>query len=380
MASQTSLSGINASGRIAGGHSYSVGFSQYYYSFVYNGNTFTTVAGPNSGAGATGINDAGQVVGLFSDSTGTHGFLNTNGALTTINDPDATVSNGTSATEALGLNNAGQIVGIFFSAGSWNGFLDTNGTFTTINDPLANLAAGGTWATGINNNSQIVGYYFDATETRYGFVDTGGTFTTISDPSAAVGTSGSGTIANGINDAGAIVGSYFDASGGQHGFVDINGVFTTIDIPGATATTAAGINSSGVIVGTWYGSDNLGHGFEATPITPVAPPTIPRRSMDLIPEAPSFLHLILVFSPERASPRRAVRRRSSIWSSGTPCARDSPVRRRSVGLVIVGSIAVSTPNRKWSGRYGCAPARLVMNCLVETSFCHPIMPCLSTRC
>ena len=279
MVSQTSFSGINASGRIVGGHSYTIGSvapNQYAYTFVYAGGIFTNVADPNSGAGVTGINEAGQVVGLFSDSTGTHGFLNTGGTLTTVDDPDATVSNGTSATEAYGINNAGQIVGIFLGPGYWNGFLDTNGTFTTITDPSAyfnpgpggGFTGGGTFATGINNNGQIVGYYFDVTGTRFGYVDTSGTFTMIGDPLAAVGTFGSGTVANGINDAGDVVGSYFDASGGQHGFVDTDGVYTTIDVPGAIATTAAGINGSGVIVGTWYGSNNLGHGFEATPIAP----------------------------------------------------------------------------------------------------------------
>src|SRR3954463_15670755 len=38
---------------------------------------------------AQGINDAGQIVGLFSDSMGGHGFLDTAGTFTTIDVPSA---------------------------------------------------------------------------------------------------------------------------------------------------------------------------------------------------------------------------------------------------------------------------------------------------
>ena len=34
-----------------------------------------------------GINDAGEVVGTYTDATGAHGFLYNNGTYTTLNDP-----------------------------------------------------------------------------------------------------------------------------------------------------------------------------------------------------------------------------------------------------------------------------------------------------
>ena len=40
--------------------------------------------------------------------------------------------------------------------GGEHGFLDTNGAFTTLDDPNATT---GTWLTGINNSGQILGDY-----------------------------------------------------------------------------------------------------------------------------------------------------------------------------------------------------------------------------
>src|SRR3954452_18102767 len=57
---------------------------------------------------ASGINDAGQIVGSFADGRErSHGFLYTSGGFTHIDPP------GTSGTSAYGINDAGQIVGFF---------------------------------------------------------------------------------------------------------------------------------------------------------------------------------------------------------------------------------------------------------------------------
>jgi probable HAF family extracellular repeat protein len=69
---------------------------------------------------AFGINDSGQIVGLFLDGTGPHGFLYTAGIFTTIDNPSAT-----SDTVAFGINNSGQIVGAFSDGTGTHGFLAT---------------------------------------------------------------------------------------------------------------------------------------------------------------------------------------------------------------------------------------------------------------
>jgi probable HAF family extracellular repeat protein len=79
--------------------------------------TFTSINVPGStSTNAFGINNTGQIVGAYTDSTGTHGFLDTNGVFTTL------------PFVPTGINNVGQIVGL-----SSNGvILDTNGTITNI--------------------------------------------------------------------------------------------------------------------------------------------------------------------------------------------------------------------------------------------------------
>ena len=56
--------------------------------------------------GATGINDAGQIVGSYYDTShNIHGFLKSGGSFTRIDVPGATY------TYSSGINNAGHIVG-----------------------------------------------------------------------------------------------------------------------------------------------------------------------------------------------------------------------------------------------------------------------------
>ncbi len=96
---------------------------------------------------ANGINNAGDIVGYFQDSSGVvHGFLYNGTTYTTLDDPYASGS-----TEALGINNNGEIVGIFTdSSGRVDGFLYNinTGAWTTLDDPLG---INGTYVEGIND-------------------------------------------------------------------------------------------------------------------------------------------------------------------------------------------------------------------------------------
>jgi probable HAF family extracellular repeat protein len=94
--------------------------------------TFTTIDVPGANfTQAFGINDAGQIVGTFGSSTGTHGFLDTGGSFTQLDVPGAIL------TGASGINDAGQIVGSFASSMGGHGFLDTGGNFTQLDVPGA---------------------------------------------------------------------------------------------------------------------------------------------------------------------------------------------------------------------------------------------------
>jgi probable HAF family extracellular repeat protein len=95
----------------------------------------------------SGINNAGQIVGLRENNPG---FLLSNGTYTTMNVP------GSVLTAPIGINNAGQIVGDYFSADlKGHGFLYSNGTYTPLDFPGAVLTTVG----GINDFGQIVGDY-----------------------------------------------------------------------------------------------------------------------------------------------------------------------------------------------------------------------------
>jgi probable HAF family extracellular repeat protein len=73
--------------------------------------TFTTLDDPSGGTEAYGINDFGQIVGLYFDASNhAHGFLYTGGTFTTLDDPSAT------STLAQGINDNGQIVGLYVDA------------------------------------------------------------------------------------------------------------------------------------------------------------------------------------------------------------------------------------------------------------------------
>jgi len=71
--------------------------------------TFTTIDVPSAGTtDAHGVNNAHEIVGIITDSTGIHGFLDTAGNFTTIDFPGIPGN-----TAAFGINSAGQIVGSF---------------------------------------------------------------------------------------------------------------------------------------------------------------------------------------------------------------------------------------------------------------------------
>jgi probable HAF family extracellular repeat protein len=193
----TTAYGINNAGQIVG--SYQEGHT-FISGFLYSGGAYTDIYDPLDIGGTTSGNDFSQ--GIIS-----HGFLYNAGTYITLDDPLATLG-----TVASGINDAGQIVGTYKDATFSHGFLYSAGTYTTLDDPLATA---GTSASGINDAGQIVGSYTDGTGT-HSFLYSAGTYTTLDDPMAS--SAAGGTSASGINDAGQIVGYYGDPTG-NHGFL-----------------------------------------------------------------------------------------------------------------------------------------------------------------
>lgn len=251
---------------------------------------YTTANGSISGTLASGINASGEIVGYYYDSAGTHGFTETPGGgygdgtnsygfvytpgagFQTIIDPSATGTG--SSTFASGISDAGQIIGNYSVSTDFNqhGFIDTpeaGGTsfFAGLADPST---TGSTIAKGINTSGEVVGYTSSKGVQTSFLLPPGAGFTDFVDPAAP-----KHTLASGINDLGQIAGSYFSTTSGstkEHGFVETPGAggltstFVTLDDPAApSGISVEGINNEGQVVGFYRDANSVYHGFLATP-------------------------------------------------------------------------------------------------------------------
>jgi hypothetical protein len=170
----TQLLGINPSGTTAAGYSSTdpAGAVNQQAITVSGGPSFTTPVFTNINAllpanfnsQATGVNNAGTVVGFYQFTNlapDFSAFVDKGGVITTFLVP------GSVSTQALGVNDLGNIVGDYvLPNGNMLGFLDVNGAFTIL-DPFNSTAV---TANGINNNNQIVGFFVDANDNTIGFI------------------------------------------------------------------------------------------------------------------------------------------------------------------------------------------------------------------
>ena len=196
-----SFYGINSAGDAAGWCTSSkTGLDE---GFVYSKGKFTAVNFPKSdGTQATGINDKGEVVGLYLDSAGlTHGFSKIGAKYKSID-----VKGGTN-TVAWGVNNAGQItVYATNSAGTFDAYLVTGTKFKKIDNPGAGTT-GTIVHTPAPTNGDIDGTYYDTTGAEKGWLLHKGKYYDVVDP-------GGITRADGLNDRSELVGRYGSGNGG----------------------------------------------------------------------------------------------------------------------------------------------------------------------
>ncbi|HWY60118.1 MAG TPA: hypothetical protein VNZ03_36985 [Terriglobales bacterium] len=197
--------GINAAGAAAGWCTSTK--TSLYQGFVYAAGKFTAINFPKSnGTQAIGINDKGDVVGLYLDSGSVqHGFVKKGSKYTSIDVA------GDTTTEAWGINNAGQItVFALNSVGTYESFLYNGKTFKKIIDP--NAGATGTIARIVNNKGDVAGAYFNSSGSEIGFLRHGGKYYDVKDPNAT------STRPDGLNDTLEIVGRYISTTGATVGF------------------------------------------------------------------------------------------------------------------------------------------------------------------
>src|SRR5262249_55852920 len=243
-----------------------------------------------------GINDRGEIVGAYTDSSRkVHGFLLSSGVYTTIDVQGAAI------TLVRGINSRGDIVGSYQMTpskpgGDFHGFVFRDGELTTINYPnhlntiIQRISATGvlvgcyhdadtmgsmhgielnsdgpqalTVPASMNNGTspegnRIAGLYTDMNSQTHGYVIEKGVF------SAFDVTRSKSTAAWDTNPSGEIVGVFTDQSNKTHGFLWTGEDYLSIDFPGATVTRAFGINARGDVVGTYVDSAGRTHGFLA---------------------------------------------------------------------------------------------------------------------
>lgn len=215
--------------------------------FVRRGDNISLIDFPGSeslnGTRALGINNAGQIVGRFSEVTSrleTHGFTLDNGVLQQFDVPDSRF------TEAFDISNNGLIVGRTFlesDPGIGTAFI-RNGDDYTFFRPEGVRGPFGIQFEGVNDRDNTVGSVLDGTGFR-AFAVLDGAYMPFSIPESTR------TTATGINNANQIVGFFRDRSGINHGFLmDATGIYQ-IDVlaPDSDGTFLTGINEDGFLVG-----------------------------------------------------------------------------------------------------------------------------------
>jgi probable HAF family extracellular repeat protein len=208
-ADETNARGINDNGAIVFFHTDDDGIQ--HGSVSQDGITFFPIDYLEAGTVHSGphtINNSNQIVGFFQKADGlVHGYLLNlkSGSFTPIDYPRAL------HTDAFGINNVGQIVGVFIDReNQLRSFLKIGQEYTEIDFPDDLRPA----AYSINDNGWIVGDFPDNTGRLHGYVLIDGFFTQIDIPSMDT----TNTSIYGINNLNQIVGGFVDGDG-VHGFV-----------------------------------------------------------------------------------------------------------------------------------------------------------------
>jgi probable HAF family extracellular repeat protein len=241
-------------------------------------------------AGATPFPD---IVGFYTDmATGfTHGFLDSFGVQSTIDDPAGLPPNVTTPVQnLLGINNALRAAGFWTdNAGHEHGFVAEINTQTTpVSARFAELTpakvsadlgvvAVATQTSDITNNNLVCGFWTDANDINHGFsvfFNTGAhRFNTVQALTPKIPNVKS-LSPFGCNDNGEVVGSFTANDGTVHGFVFDGADWHNYDAAGSSQAPAFGVmgtfingvNNAGVIVGFFSDGQNVNGFVDFAPV------------------------------------------------------------------------------------------------------------------
>jgi probable HAF family extracellular repeat protein len=208
----------------------------------------------DTGSGAYGVNDSGQVAGQSVSSSASHATFYSGGTLTNLG---ALVGNTTAAT-ALGVNDSGAVV--FTTGGAQKrSFIYSGGRTIDISQQGGVANGVNNAARAINNNGQVTGWYPSTSGQTAAFLYSGGTNGTTSNLETTIpqnpfyNTSGYA-----INNFGTVVGNGYLYAGDPSGPYGYPFAWTagtgmqqvTIGVSTNGFGTADAINDSGIVVGS----------------------------------------------------------------------------------------------------------------------------------
>lgn len=240
---------------------------------------------------AQGINPAGDIVGSYTDTSGSHGFLLSGGKFMSIDVPGALMGvAGSLPTGATGISPSGEIAGTFTApvssapfgspehclaahpASCIKGYIYSHGKFSTLLFPLASPSTGyhpGAVPQHVTPDGDIYGCFHDYDTGMSMF---GAAWTRLGDTSL---TAGGGELANpaigvpmsmhhgAAPDGHTMVGHWTDTANHTHGYIVQNGVFRSYDVSGSATTAIEDINPAGAFVGVYRSDKN--HAFLQLP-------------------------------------------------------------------------------------------------------------------
>lgn len=206
----------------------------------------------------SGIANNGDICGNYSAEIGTQSFILSGGIFTEFQVPGAV------ATTLYGINDAGDLVGTY-SLGHGNvPFVDVGGTVQEIRIRASHNQSL-TFPHGINNAGEFVGYYHDDVAMNNSAFF-GSSAAQVKAPIAFPGVTN--TFLSGLNDDGLAVGSIDNGTDATQAILfQLPHSFTTYAYPRAIRTRFDDINSSSLICGSYAVRGTFYHGIlaRATP-------------------------------------------------------------------------------------------------------------------
>jgi uncharacterized membrane protein len=202
----TQVRGINAAGDVVGAYRLAGEPDANLHGFILNQQgrfTRVDVPGHTSTVAVRLLADS-TIVGCFHDADATRGMYGMTLAGTKVSSIDRATSMHMGATP-----DGKTIVGFFTDTMATRGYVLEEGILTPFDAPGSTLTS----AQDINGFGAIAGFYRDTGGKLHGFVREGVQYTTLDVPGA------NDTRAMGINADGSVVGSFVDAAGTTHGFV-----------------------------------------------------------------------------------------------------------------------------------------------------------------